>query len=86
MKKLNKIKLTVLNRNEIADKEQRLLKGGADYNCGCISGCVETLKVKLGNDMLVLLFPLHIYGCGVLLLKGLAHRGGCIIIIIATND
>ena len=43
MKKLNKIKLTVLNRNEIADKEQRLLKGGADYNCGCISGCVDDL-------------------------------------------
>ena len=43
MKQLNRIKLTVLNLNEIADKEQRLLKGGADYKCGCISNCLEEM-------------------------------------------
>lgn len=43
MKKLNKIKLTALNRNEIADREQRMLKGGADYGCGCIEGCVDDM-------------------------------------------
>ena len=42
-KKLSKIKLTVLNRNEIADKEQRLLMGGGDYKCGCISSCLDEL-------------------------------------------
>lgn len=43
MKKLSKIKLTVLNRNEIADKEQRLLMGGGDYKCGCMSACMDEL-------------------------------------------
>jgi len=50
---LSKIKLTVLNRNEIADKEQRLLKGGADYKCGCVSACVEDMCVCVGEDELV---------------------------------
>lgn len=47
MKKLNKIKLTVLNSNEIVDKEQRLLKGGGDYRCGCITACAEDACVCL---------------------------------------
>ena len=42
MVKLNKIKLNVLNRNEIADKEQRLLKGGLN-SCGCVSVCLEDI-------------------------------------------
>lgn len=42
MVKLNKIKLTVLNRNEIADKEQRLLKGGLN-SCGCVSVCLQDI-------------------------------------------
>lgn len=37
MKKLNKIKLTALNSNEIADREQRMLTGGSDHKCGCVS-------------------------------------------------
>lgn len=41
MKQLNKIKLTVLDCNEIADREQRLLKGGSDYKCGCVSYCMD---------------------------------------------
>lgn len=41
MKKLNKIKLTVLNSNEIADREQRMLTGGSDYKCGCVSYCLD---------------------------------------------
>ena len=41
MKKLNKIKLTVLNSNEIADREQRMLIGGGDYKCGCVSYCLD---------------------------------------------
>ena len=41
MKKLNKIKLTALNSNEIADREQRMLTGGGDYRCGCITVCGE---------------------------------------------
>lgn len=43
MKKLNKIKLTALNSNEIADREQRMLTGGGDYKCGCLSGCLDDL-------------------------------------------
>ena len=43
MKKLNKIKLTALNRNEIADREQRMLKGGVDYKCGCMAICLDEL-------------------------------------------
>lgn len=49
MKKLNKIKLTVLNRNEIADREQRMLKGGADYQCGCITTCLDELCICLDD-------------------------------------
>lgn len=41
MKKINKIKLTALNSNEIADREQRLLVGGGDYKCGCVSYCLD---------------------------------------------
>lgn len=41
MKKLNKIKLTALNSNEIADREQRMLTGGGDYKCGCVSYCLD---------------------------------------------
>ena len=43
MKKLNKIKLTALNSNEIADREQRMLTGGGDYRCGCLSSCLDDL-------------------------------------------
>lgn len=43
MKKLNRIKLTNLNRNEIADKEQRMLKGGSEKTCGCIGVCLEDM-------------------------------------------
>ena len=43
MKKLSKIKLTALSRNEIADREQRLLIGGGDYKCGCISSCLDEM-------------------------------------------
>lgn len=45
MKKLNKIKLTALNRNEIADREQRMLKGGAGYTCGCMGVCLDELCI-----------------------------------------
>lgn len=45
MKKMNKIKLTTLTHNEIVDKEQRLLKGGGDYKCGCVSYCLDDLCV-----------------------------------------
>ena len=47
MKKLNKIKLTALNRNEIADREQRMLKGGVDYKCGCMVICMDELAYAL---------------------------------------
>lgn len=42
MKKLNTIKLTNLNRNEIVDREQRLLKGGMNQ-CGCVAVCTEDI-------------------------------------------
>ena len=45
MKTLKKIKLTDLNRNEIADREQRMLKGGADYTCGCMGVCMDELCI-----------------------------------------
>ena len=51
MKKLNKIKLSVLNRNEIADREQQMLKGGSGY-CGCIATCMEDFCFcKDANDL-----------------------------------
>ena len=55
MKKLNKIKLTALNRNEIADREQRMLKGGVDYKCGCMAICLDELCMCIeegGYDLL----------------------------------
>ena len=51
MKKLNKIKLNVLSHNEIADREQRLLKGGSG-NCGCFATCYEDFCFcKDANDL-----------------------------------
>jgi len=51
MKKLNKIKLNVLSHNEIADREQRLLKGGSG-NCGCFATCNEDFCFcKDANDL-----------------------------------
>ena len=51
MKKLSKIKLTTLSRNEIADREQRLLKGGSG-NCGCFATCYEDFCFcKDANDL-----------------------------------
>lgn len=51
MKKLNKIKLSVLSHNEIANREQRLLKGGSG-NCGCIATCSENFCFcKDANDL-----------------------------------
>lgn len=50
MKKLNKIKLTALNRNEIADREQRMLKGGVDYKCGCMAICMDELCICIEED------------------------------------
>ena len=51
MKKLSKIKLTALSRNEIADREQRLLKGGSG-NCGCFATCYEDFCFcKDANDL-----------------------------------
>ena len=51
MKKLSKIKLTALSRNEIADREQRLLKGGSG-NCGCFATCNEDFCFcKDANDL-----------------------------------
>ena len=40
-------KLTALNSNEIADREQRMLTGGGDYRCGCITVCGENTCVCL---------------------------------------
>ena len=42
---MNKIKITDLNRNEIADREQRMLKGGIDYKCGCMAICMDELCI-----------------------------------------
>lgn len=51
MKKLSKIKLTALSRNEIADREQRLLKGGSG-NRGCFATCYEDFCFcKDANDL-----------------------------------
>lgn len=50
MKKLNRIKLTTLDSNEIADREQRLLKGGSDKLCGCIGVCVEEMCGCIEDD------------------------------------